>query len=83
MSLDSKRWTPKVKTAIYDSRIKGTKLINEAIAHLKTPPRLLISASTTDYYADSETLSSGGYSCMQSNRQPSQEFSNLITKIFY
>lgn len=53
--LDGERWTPKVKEAIYASRIKGTTLISKTIAHLKRPPSLLISASATDYYAESET----------------------------
>jgi uncharacterized protein (TIGR01777 family) len=53
--LDEERWTPKVKQAVYASRIKGTALISDTLAQLKTPPSLLISASATDYYADSET----------------------------
>ncbi len=54
-ALDEQRWTPAVKQAIYSSRIKGTVLISDTLAHLKTPPRLLISASATDYYAEGET----------------------------
>lgn len=53
--LDEQRWTPAVKQAIYSSRINGTALISDTLAHLKMPPRLLISASATDYYAKSET----------------------------
>jgi len=53
--LDDERWTPKVKEAIYASRIEGTRLISETLARLHTPPRLLISASATDYYAFSAT----------------------------
>jgi hypothetical protein len=53
--LDEERWTPKVKEAIYKSRIKGTALISDTLAQLRTPPRLLISASATDYYSESET----------------------------
>ena len=53
--LDGQRWTPAVKRAVYASRIEGTTLIAETLSHLKTPPRLLISASATDYYAESET----------------------------
>ena len=54
-ALDEQRWTPKVKEAIYASRIDGTRLISETIARLHTPPGLLISASATDYYAFSAT----------------------------
>ena len=53
-ALDGQRWTSAVKQAIYSSRIKGTALISDTLAHLKAPPRLLISASATDYYAESE-----------------------------
>jgi hypothetical protein len=53
-ALDGERWTPAVKEAVYASRVKGTALISDALARLKTPPRLLISASATDYYAESE-----------------------------
>ena len=53
--LDEERWTPKVKEAIYASRIEGTRLISETLARLHSPPRLLISASATDYYAFSPT----------------------------
>jgi uncharacterized protein (TIGR01777 family) len=52
--LDEQRWTPAVKEAIYASRIKGTAFISETLARLNTPPRLFISASATDYYAESE-----------------------------
>jgi uncharacterized protein len=52
--LDEQRWSPKVKDAIYSSRIKGTTFLSQTLAQLKTPPRLLISASATDYYAESD-----------------------------
>jgi uncharacterized protein (TIGR01777 family) len=48
--LDEQRWTPAVKDAVYASRIGGTDLIARTLAHLRTPPRLLITASATDYY---------------------------------
>ncbi len=54
-ALDEQRWTPEVKQAVYASRIRGTALISTTLAGLKTPPRLLISASATDWYADSRT----------------------------
>ncbi len=52
--LDEERWTLQVKKAIYTSRIKGTALISDTLAHLRMLPGLLISASATDYYAESE-----------------------------
>jgi uncharacterized protein (TIGR01777 family) len=51
--LDGERWTPAVKEAIYSSRIEGTALVSETLARLKAPPRVLVSASATDYYAES------------------------------
>ncbi len=52
--LDEQRWTPKIKAAVYDSRIKGTTFLSESLARLAKPPQLLISASATDYYAESD-----------------------------
>ncbi len=52
-ALDEQRWTPAVKEAVYSSRIKGTAFISDTLVHLKAPPRLLITASATDYYAES------------------------------
>jgi uncharacterized protein (TIGR01777 family) len=51
--LDGQRWTPAVKEAIVASRVTGTTLISRTLARLETPPRLLITASATDYYAPS------------------------------
>jgi hypothetical protein len=53
--LDEERWTPKVKDAIVASRVEGTALISRTLATLKTLPRLLITASATDYYAPSSS----------------------------
>jgi uncharacterized protein (TIGR01777 family) len=49
--LDEERWTPKVKEAIVASRVEGTALIGRTLARLERPPKLLITASATDYYA--------------------------------
>ncbi len=46
------RWTPARKQAILKSRVDGTRLLSEALASLKSPPRVLISASATGYYGD-------------------------------
>lgn len=51
-SIAGGRWTPERKAAIRDSRVRGTRLIAEAIAKLKTPPRVLVSASATGYYGN-------------------------------
>src|SRR4249920_1684313 len=39
------RWTAAKKVRIRDSRVKGTKLISEALARLERPPAVLVSMS--------------------------------------
>ncbi len=56
--LDEERWTPRVKEAIYASRVKGTALLSDTIARLGRPPGLLMTASATDYYAPSSSPTS-------------------------
>jgi uncharacterized protein len=46
------RWTAAQKGRIRDSRIKGTKLIAEALAKLQKPPEVMISASAIGYYGN-------------------------------
>ena len=49
--LDGQRWNPEVKREIWASRVDGTRLLSTTLAALAEPPRLLVSASATDYYA--------------------------------
>jgi uncharacterized protein (TIGR01777 family) len=44
------RWTNKKKQRIRDSRVKGTRLLVEALARLHQPPRVLLSASAIGFY---------------------------------
>lgn len=46
------RWTEAKKARIRDSRVKGTRVLSEALARLSQPPRALLSASATGYYGD-------------------------------
>jgi hypothetical protein len=46
------RWTAEKKLRIHDSRLKGTRLLCEAIATLPTPPRVLVCASAIGYYGN-------------------------------
>src|SRR5215467_10567394 len=46
------RWTAPQKVRIRDSRIRGTKLIAEALTKLQKPPQVMISASAIGYYGD-------------------------------
>jgi len=57
-SIASGRWTHEKKRRILDSRVKGTRLLAEALAGLEAPPRCLISASAIGYYGNraDETL---------------------------
>jgi hypothetical protein len=52
------RWTRDRKERIRDSRVKGTRLLSEALAGLQRPPKVLIVASAIGFYGDrgDETL---------------------------
>lgn len=49
------RWTPQRKQAIYDSRVKTTQKLVEAIAQVDPKPSVLVNASAIGYYGTSET----------------------------
>jgi uncharacterized protein (TIGR01777 family) len=46
------RWTPSRKQRIFDSRVNGTRAVAEALARLRRPPRVLVSASAVGFYGD-------------------------------
>jgi uncharacterized protein (TIGR01777 family) len=46
------RWTAKRKRRIRESRINGTRLLAQSLAHLSNPPKILISVSAVGYYGD-------------------------------
>ena len=46
------RWTPQKKSRILESRVKGTQLLCETLAHLQNRPKVLVSASAVGYYGD-------------------------------
>ena len=46
------RWSPAKKQRIYDSRVKGTRLISDALAGLSRRPATLLAASAIGYYGD-------------------------------
>jgi uncharacterized protein (TIGR01777 family) len=48
----SKRWSTKQKKKIYNSRVKGTNLLATSLAHLKNPPKCLLTASAIGYYGN-------------------------------
>jgi uncharacterized protein len=46
------RWTPAKKARVLGSRVKGTRLLCESLAHLRNRPMVLVSASAVGYYGD-------------------------------
>jgi uncharacterized protein (TIGR01777 family) len=51
-NIASGRWTDAKKNRIRESRIKGTRLLCEALASLSSPPKVLVSASAIGFYGD-------------------------------
>jgi len=51
-SIASGRWTDEKKRRIRESRVKGTRLLANALAHLSQRPTTLISASAIGYYGN-------------------------------
>ena len=49
-SIAEGRWNEEKKFRIRESRVKGTKLLSDALANLSRPPKTLISASAVGYY---------------------------------
>lgn len=52
VSIADGRWTSARKRAIRDSRLDGTALLARTVAHLRQPPRVLVSTSAVGYYGD-------------------------------
>ena len=51
-NIASGRWTAARKARIRESRVKGTRTLCRALAHLSHPPKVLVSASAIGYYGD-------------------------------
>ena len=49
-SLDARRWTPRQKTVLRDSRVLPTRSLASAIRGCSSPPRIFISNSAVGYY---------------------------------
>lgn len=52
VGVGDRRWTESRKRAILSSRVEGTTTVSEAIAAAEPPPRVLVSSSGIDWYAD-------------------------------
>ena len=51
-NIAGRRWRGEVKERILKSRVQGTRVLCEAIARLKKPPAVLVSASAIGWYGD-------------------------------
>ena len=51
-NIADRRWTPRYKKLIYDSRVEGTRFLAESVTKLRRPPKLFLSASAVGYYGD-------------------------------
>jgi uncharacterized protein (TIGR01777 family) len=51
-NLASRRWTAAYKREMTGSRVTTTRVLAEALAKLRNPPRVLIAASAVGYYGD-------------------------------
>jgi uncharacterized protein (TIGR01777 family) len=51
-SIAEGRWTDEKKQRIRDSRVKGTKLLGDALANLTAPPKTFVCASAIGYYGN-------------------------------
>jgi uncharacterized protein (TIGR01777 family) len=51
-NIASGRWTEERRRLIIESREKGTRLLCHALAMMRTPPKVLICASGSNYYQD-------------------------------
>src|SRR6266849_229457 len=51
-SIAEDRWTDEKKKRIRESRVKGTRLLGDALANLSQPPKTFVCASAIGYYGD-------------------------------
>jgi uncharacterized protein (TIGR01777 family) len=51
-SIADGRWTPKRKAILRSSRVDSTRVLVDALSHLREPPRVFVCASATGYYGN-------------------------------
>lgn len=51
-NIANRRWTNAQKSLIRASRVEGTQRLAEALARMRTPPRVLVCASAIGFYGD-------------------------------
>ena len=54
-SIGDGRWSDDKKARIRNSRVKGTRIIADALASLKKKPEVFLSASAVGYYGDGQS----------------------------
>ncbi len=67
-SIAEGRWSEEKKRRIRESRVRGTKLLSDALANLTQPPKTLVSASAIGYYGDR------GDEILAEESQPGRDF---------
>jgi uncharacterized protein (TIGR01777 family) len=67
-SIAEGRWTETKKKRIRESRVKGTRLLGDALANLTARPKVMISASAIGYYGDR------GDEVLTENSAPGKDF---------
>jgi uncharacterized protein (TIGR01777 family) len=51
-NIAASRWSTNVKEEIRSSRVRGTRVLCEGLAKMKTPPKVLVCASAIGFYGD-------------------------------
>lgn len=54
VGVGDRRWTPRYRATIRDSRVAGTTLLAQTLAGLDPLPRVLLSASAVGFYGDTQ-----------------------------
>ena len=52
VGIADRRWSAAHKAAVFDSRVRGTRVLAEALARLEPRPSVLLSGSAVGYYGD-------------------------------
>ena len=55
VNISERRWNPKVKEHIVQSRVRTTEILSDAIANLKEKPDVYLSASAIGYYGNNSS----------------------------
>ncbi len=68
------RWDEEKKRRIRESRVRGTRLLAEALARVSPPPSVMVSASAIGYYGDR------GSEVLRESSQPGRDFLALVCR---